>query len=402
MKTFFVNGEIVADEAAKFGVDDVAPTDVRAFLDGLDDGEDAVICINSLGGHVLAAMQIVSTIKSAVEAGHSVVARIESIAASSASLIACACSSIEMRPGTYMMIHCPWAGAEGNADDLRREASVLEQIGRGMVAVYRTKFARTADEIYQMMRAETWIGADEAESMGLRAVIIGDAADMIAARARISGRSYSHLPKVLSMTEEERNPAEEQEQTEQTQEEQPVQEQPVQEQPAEDPVQESPAEEQPAEEHEADEDELRAELERLRARVAELEAEREQPVEARVSGMQSRMQSRINALVAEHETQIQARAAELDVVNARLSAAVADLEAARTERDNCLTRASDLENRLRTAENALSQLHGNALKINGTPVQAPTTTAEARAQLARLPLAERDRFYKQYQSLING
>jgi hypothetical protein len=58
------------------------------------------------------------------------------LAASAASIIAIGADRRIMAPGTLLMIHNPWSMAGGNADDLRKEADVLDVIASEMSKLY--------------------------------------------------------------------------------------------------------------------------------------------------------------------------------------------------------------------------------------------------------------------------
>jgi HK97 family phage major capsid protein/ATP-dependent Clp endopeptidase proteolytic subunit ClpP len=133
-------------------------TDLKALgdLDELD------IRINSPGGSVFEGLTIYNLL---VQHKAKKTVYIDGLAASIASVIAMA-GRIVMPENATMMIHDPWSGAGGTAEQLRKEADVLDKIKVGIVSAYRNKTGKTDDEIGALMAAETWMNADEALDMG--------------------------------------------------------------------------------------------------------------------------------------------------------------------------------------------------------------------------------------------
>jgi len=149
---------------------EIGPDAVDAFLADCDPGERVKIEINSAGGYVIPGMAMANSIKNSQ--AH-VVAHVTGLAASMASVIMCACDEIQVEEGAFVMIHNPWSWAEGDAEELRKEAEVLDTMKAGIMAFYRGKFPdKTAEEISAMMDAETWMTGDAALEAGLKCVVI--------------------------------------------------------------------------------------------------------------------------------------------------------------------------------------------------------------------------------------
>jgi ATP-dependent Clp protease protease subunit len=96
-----------------------------------------------------------------------VVAHVDGLAASAASFLIMAADEIRMAPGSFLMIHKAWTWIAGNANDLRKEADLLEQIDASLVKTYATRSGQEAEAIAQWMADETWIEADRAVELGL-------------------------------------------------------------------------------------------------------------------------------------------------------------------------------------------------------------------------------------------
>ena len=100
-----------------------------------------------------------------------------------------------MAENSWTMIHLPEGGLWGNADELRKEADILEKIGGGIAKSYAANSDKTPDDFYDMMREETWFDGEQAIAMGLATEIEPVAAETnYLNRACAAGR---RPPKVL-------------------------------------------------------------------------------------------------------------------------------------------------------------------------------------------------------------
>src|SRR3546814_9857654 len=97
--------------------------------------------------------------------------RIESYAGSIASVIAMAGDTVIMPANTFLMIHNPAAGADGEAEVLRDIADLLDKMRANMIAAYAGKSGQTAEEIGKLMDATTWLTAAEAKALGFAAEV---------------------------------------------------------------------------------------------------------------------------------------------------------------------------------------------------------------------------------------
>lgn len=165
-KSFAVKAEGEATRIELFDVIDnyygVAASEFVSVLNEIKTPEIA-LHINSPGGDVFAARAMVAAI-----AAHpsKITAYVDGLAASAASYVAMACDSVVMQDGAMLMIHCAWSGVWGNAADMRSTADLLEKIDNSIVADYQRKTGIDAEEIKQMMAAETWMDATEAVAKG--------------------------------------------------------------------------------------------------------------------------------------------------------------------------------------------------------------------------------------------
>lgn len=148
--------------------DEITPDAFRAELEACTG--DIEVYINSPGGDVIAASQIYTML---VEHKGNVTVKIEGLAASAASIIAMAGTTVLMAPVAYMMIHGASTITWGNQNDLRHEADVLAEIDKGIRDAYRLKTGLRESRIAQMMEDETWMSAKTCIELGFADGYIG-------------------------------------------------------------------------------------------------------------------------------------------------------------------------------------------------------------------------------------
>ena len=124
-----------------------------------------VVRINSYGGSVSDGLAIYNALK---RHPAQVTVTIDGVAASVASLIAMAGDVVEMAENALMMVHAPWAGAQGNARDLREFADMLDKYAEAMVSSYASKTGRRPAELLALLTdgEDHWYSADEAKAAG--------------------------------------------------------------------------------------------------------------------------------------------------------------------------------------------------------------------------------------------
>ena len=127
-------------------------------------GEGILVRINSQGGDVFDGMAIYNSLK---KYDGKVVVEIEGLAASMASLIALAGDEVKMSANSLMMIHNPSIGIQGESEDLKSKAELLDKIKDQMVGIYVGKSGISEKEVVKMMNVETWLTAEEAFGLGL-------------------------------------------------------------------------------------------------------------------------------------------------------------------------------------------------------------------------------------------
>ena len=137
------------------------PDKIRQQLDGLR-GKDLTIYINSDGGSVPAGVAMANMIE---RHDGRTTAIVDGWCCSIATQIFFAADVRRIPANAYLMIHKPavW-NTGGNADDLRREADVLDTIQQGLEATYRRAAHEdvTDKDIRAMVNEETWLTGEQA------------------------------------------------------------------------------------------------------------------------------------------------------------------------------------------------------------------------------------------------
>ena len=148
-----------------FGISAFSPHVVReAIRDNVDD--ELVVEVNSGGGSVFAGFEIFSLLRGAE---CRTVAVVQSLAASAASTIISGCDTVQVSPVAQIMLHLPAIVTEGNREDHRDSIKLLDSVTESILNGYESKCRgkATRDKLAQLMRAETWIPAQDAVEMGL-------------------------------------------------------------------------------------------------------------------------------------------------------------------------------------------------------------------------------------------
>lgn len=134
------------------------------FAQELNAGEGAVtVWINSPGGDCIAAAQIYNML---VEYTGHVTVIIDGLAASAASVIAMAASTVKMTPVSMMMIHNPATLAIGDKAELGKAIEMLDAVKESIINAYELKTGMQRAKLARLMDAETWMDARAAIDMG--------------------------------------------------------------------------------------------------------------------------------------------------------------------------------------------------------------------------------------------
>lgn len=152
MKTINLFGAIGEGAAAEF----------KQALEAAD-GDDVTVRIDTNGGNVVEGFGIYDAVKA--YAGKTVAA-VESAALSIGSFITTAFDEVQITPNGYLMIHNPWTGAEGDAEEMRKAAGMLDSLQENMQQAYAERSGQTPEAAAEQMKQETWLSAQEALAAG--------------------------------------------------------------------------------------------------------------------------------------------------------------------------------------------------------------------------------------------
>ena len=154
VRTLYLNRVIAAESWLD---DDVTP---QLFKDELESGTgDIEVWLDSPGGDVMAATQIYNMLKNYKG---KVTVKIDSLAASAASVVAMAGDEILMSPLSLMLIHNPLTVAAGNVDDMQKAIDMLDEVKQSIINAYELKTGLSRAKISHLMDCETWLSAKKA------------------------------------------------------------------------------------------------------------------------------------------------------------------------------------------------------------------------------------------------
>jgi ATP-dependent protease ClpP protease subunit len=122
-----------------------------------------VISIDSNGGDVTVGFALYSMLSR--WPGRKIV-RVEGIAASMASVIAMVGDEVIMPSSSMLMIHNPWGGVTGGAEQVKNFGTALDIMRTNIAHAYVKRTGLELDAIYKMMDAETWLSAEESVRLG--------------------------------------------------------------------------------------------------------------------------------------------------------------------------------------------------------------------------------------------
>ena len=134
------------------------------FDDELNAGNGNItVWINSPGGDCVAAAQIYNML---IDYKGDVTVKIDGIAASAASVIAMAGTTVLMSPVSTMMIHNPATIAFGDTAEMQKAIDMLSSVKDSIMNAYEIKTGMSRTKISHMMDAETWMDAHKAMELG--------------------------------------------------------------------------------------------------------------------------------------------------------------------------------------------------------------------------------------------
>lgn len=187
----FFYGDIVGSELDAWSMDDQFPSAIKDFLKEYE-GKEIELHVNSGGGSCFAGICIAEMLR---KHKGKVVAIVDGLSASIATLICCSADEVHINQNSYWMIHNAWTGVCGNKNDLLETAELLEKMDNTILEAYmkHTKEGITREQIADMMDKETWLCGKE----------ILDYFDFVleeeekVAYAKVDFNNYKNIPKSL-------------------------------------------------------------------------------------------------------------------------------------------------------------------------------------------------------------
>lgn len=150
-----------------------------------DTSEDITLEVNSNGGLVTVGSEIYTALKK--YNGH-VTAEVTGMAASAASVAIMGADTVKMSPTAQIMIHkALLTRATGNSDDLEKAVNALKSSDQSIINAYVSKTGLSEDEIFEMMKNETFMSANEAIEKGFADEIMTFEKDLGAVASLESG-----------------------------------------------------------------------------------------------------------------------------------------------------------------------------------------------------------------------
>lgn len=198
---------IFGDIGESWWSDSVSAAQFAKDLDAIGPVGTLNIRLNSPGGDMFDGVAIFNTLRT-----HQArkVVHVDGLAASAASVIAMAGDEVVMGTGTQLMIHNAWAFMVGNADDMRKQAGVMDGLNESMARIYADRAGGKAETWRAAMDEETWYLPEEAVAAGLADRVVrrevdattedGAVAAMlrkspVAAKFRYQGRAHAPAPR---------------------------------------------------------------------------------------------------------------------------------------------------------------------------------------------------------------
>lgn len=163
---------------------------------GLFNASQVDVRIHSPGGSALDGFAIFNTLK---RLSGKVNIYIDGLAASMASVIAMLPgATVNIPSNAFIMVHNPYGGMAGEADDLRDYASILDKTAKNMIDAYVAKTGLPRDEIENLMKNETWMTGAEAVEKGFADNLLPEMT-MAACFNEKTSKEFSNMPKAATV-----------------------------------------------------------------------------------------------------------------------------------------------------------------------------------------------------------
>ncbi|MBY8963789.1 Clp protease ClpP [Flavobacterium sp. D11R37] len=155
----YISGQIGSFD----GVTGIGLADVIAQVKKQPGATAFNVHINSEGGLVDVGFDIYNYLKSLKKPLSTIGS---GIVASIATVIFMAGQKRQLRPNTPFMIHLPWGGSMGTADELEQFAGQLRQVEQKMVGFYNKALGVQEQAILPLLKNETWLTPKQLHGLG--------------------------------------------------------------------------------------------------------------------------------------------------------------------------------------------------------------------------------------------
>lgn len=150
-----------------------------------DINEDITLEVNSNGGLVTVGSEIYTALKN--YKGY-VTVEVTGMAASAASVAIMGADTVKMSPTAQIMIHKALFGyVSGNSDDLEKAVNALKSSDQAIVNAYVSKTGLSEEEIFDLMKNETFMSANAAIEKGFADELMAFEKDLGAVASLESG-----------------------------------------------------------------------------------------------------------------------------------------------------------------------------------------------------------------------
>jgi ATP-dependent protease ClpP protease subunit len=147
--------------------------------------------LNSAGGDVYEGVAIYNYL---AQHPAQVTVNIDGWALSIASIVAMAGDNVRMADNAIFMMHNPWTMVLGDADELRKQAGLLEQVKKNtLIKTYMKKSNLSFAEVNRLMQEETWLSADDAQAYGF----VDEVTESLRIAARGDITKFKHPPHMV-------------------------------------------------------------------------------------------------------------------------------------------------------------------------------------------------------------
>lgn len=142
----------------------ITEKEFRDALKTIPSGKSVTVLVNSEGGSVKEGLGIYNAIKSRCG---DITCKITGYALSIASVFPLAAGKVISPKSAIWMMHKAWSWNQGNADDMRQAAEMLDAHDETLVDIYAEATGKSKADIRSAMEQETWVKGADAVAWGL-------------------------------------------------------------------------------------------------------------------------------------------------------------------------------------------------------------------------------------------